>query len=224
MTFVENGGGTSFFFLSDDLATGGGSAVDETVDAMHRSFERRRTIDLRSETTSERGIFKSQMTTIGCGLLTLTLVGLLALLLFGSAIDSRKRIEADAQREGFVIHRNEFVHQEATLTPGGERHVGQIAQRMSRVSTPILIERSEQSSNRGLDRRRRQTVVLAFEGLNHRDSHERTILSTIHGQGVTTVMKIARLAWLAPLVLFLLLQLLVFVAKPASSMTESESS
>lgn len=41
----------------------------ETVDAAHRSVRRKRTIELHFEPMSERAIFKTQMTAIGCGLL-----------------------------------------------------------------------------------------------------------------------------------------------------------
>ena len=44
----------------------------ETVDATHRSVRRRRTIELHFEPMSERAIFKTQMTAIGCGLLIAT--------------------------------------------------------------------------------------------------------------------------------------------------------
>ena len=44
----------------------------ETVDATHRSVARRRTIELHFEPMSERAIFKTQMTAIGCGLLVAT--------------------------------------------------------------------------------------------------------------------------------------------------------
>lgn len=44
----------------------------ETVDATHRSVRRRRTIELHFEPMSERAIFKTQMTAIGCGLLMAT--------------------------------------------------------------------------------------------------------------------------------------------------------
>ena len=44
----------------------------ETVDATHRSIRRRRTIELHFEPMSERAIFKTQMTAIGCGLLVAT--------------------------------------------------------------------------------------------------------------------------------------------------------
>lgn len=44
----------------------------ETIDATHRSVARRRTIELHFEPMSERAIFKTQMTAIGCGLLVAT--------------------------------------------------------------------------------------------------------------------------------------------------------
>ncbi|WP_373649164.1 hypothetical protein [Schlesneria sp. DSM 10557] len=45
----------------------------ETIDATHRSVKRRRTIELHFEPMSERAIFKTQMTALGCGLLVATL-------------------------------------------------------------------------------------------------------------------------------------------------------
>ena len=44
----------------------------ETIDATHRSVARRRTIELHFEPMSERAIFKTQMTAVGCGLLIAT--------------------------------------------------------------------------------------------------------------------------------------------------------
>lgn len=44
----------------------------ETVDATHRSVRRRRTIELHFEPMSERAIFKTQMTALGCGVLVAT--------------------------------------------------------------------------------------------------------------------------------------------------------
>ena len=44
----------------------------ETLDASHRSVRRKRTIELHFEPMSERAIFKTQMTAIGCGLLIAT--------------------------------------------------------------------------------------------------------------------------------------------------------
>lgn len=44
----------------------------ESIDATHRSVARRRTIELHFEPMSERAIFKTQMTAVGCGLLIAT--------------------------------------------------------------------------------------------------------------------------------------------------------
>ena len=58
----------------------------ETVDATHRSVKRRRTIELHFEPMSERAIFKTQMTAIGCGVLMGTLLLMLVYLAVASTI------------------------------------------------------------------------------------------------------------------------------------------
>ena len=58
----------------------------ETIDATHRSVRRRRTIELHFEPMSERAIFKTQMTAIGCSLLVATFFLTLAYLGIASLI------------------------------------------------------------------------------------------------------------------------------------------
>lgn len=58
----------------------------ETVDATHRSVARRRTIELHFEPMSERAMFKTQMTAIGCSVLMATLVLVLVYLAVASTI------------------------------------------------------------------------------------------------------------------------------------------
>jgi myo-inositol 2-dehydrogenase/D-chiro-inositol 1-dehydrogenase len=58
----------------------------ELVDAVERSVRRRRTIDVHFDTPSERGIFKTQMTAVGCSLLVLTLMAVVVYLGLGAAI------------------------------------------------------------------------------------------------------------------------------------------
>lgn len=58
----------------------------ETVDATHRSVRRKRTIELHFEPMSERAIFKTQMTAIGCGLLVATFLLTLCYLGIASVI------------------------------------------------------------------------------------------------------------------------------------------
>ncbi|MAG92982.1 MAG: hypothetical protein CMJ48_04445 [Planctomycetaceae bacterium] len=63
----------------------------EIVEAAHRSIRRRRTIDLHFETTSERTQFKTQMTALGCGVLSYLFFGLIAYLLVGELLDVGER-------------------------------------------------------------------------------------------------------------------------------------
>jgi predicted dehydrogenase len=58
----------------------------ETIDATHRSVARRRTIELHFEPMSERAIFKTQMTAIGCGLLVATFLLTLCFLGIASVV------------------------------------------------------------------------------------------------------------------------------------------
>jgi predicted dehydrogenase len=58
----------------------------ETVDATHRSVRRRRVIELHFEPMSERAIFKTQMTAIGCSVLVGTFMLVLAYLAIASTI------------------------------------------------------------------------------------------------------------------------------------------
>jgi predicted dehydrogenase len=59
----------------------------ELVDAVERSVRRRRTIDVYFETPSERGIFKTQMTAVGCSLLMLTLAAIVFYLLLAATVE-----------------------------------------------------------------------------------------------------------------------------------------
>ena len=56
----------------------------EIIEAAQRSVTRRRTIDVHFESVSERSLFKTQMTTLGCGLLVATLFGVMLLLVVGT--------------------------------------------------------------------------------------------------------------------------------------------
>lgn len=59
----------------------------ELLDAVERSVRRRRTIDLHFETLSERSVFKTQMTALGCGLLVATLGAMVTYLIVATAFD-----------------------------------------------------------------------------------------------------------------------------------------
>jgi hypothetical protein len=58
----------------------------ELLDGVDHSLERRRTIDLHHEPVSERTIFKTQMTAMGCGVLMATLLLMLVYLALGQFV------------------------------------------------------------------------------------------------------------------------------------------
>lgn len=57
------------------------STALELSDAARKSLVKRRTVDVYFDSGSERSVFKSQMTAIGCGVLTWTLLGMVAFLI-----------------------------------------------------------------------------------------------------------------------------------------------
>ena len=52
----------------------------ELAEAVKKSLRRRRTVDVHFDSGSERGVFKSQMTAMGCGVLTFMMFGMVAYL------------------------------------------------------------------------------------------------------------------------------------------------
>lgn len=57
------------------------SATMELQDAVDKSLRRRRTVDVYFDSGSERGVFKSQMAAMGCGVLMWMIFGMIAFLL-----------------------------------------------------------------------------------------------------------------------------------------------
>lgn len=63
------------------------STTLELAEAVDKSLRRRRTVDVHFDTGSERGVFKSQMTAIGCGVLTYMMFGMVAYLITAQLMD-----------------------------------------------------------------------------------------------------------------------------------------
>lgn len=69
------------------VALDGFSTTLELCEAVEKSIRRRRTVDVHFETGSEKSVFKSQMTAIGCGVLTWLFVSTIAYLIAGALLD-----------------------------------------------------------------------------------------------------------------------------------------
>ena len=59
----------------------------ELCEAVEKSIRRRRTVDVHFETGSEKSVFKSQMTAIGCGILTWLFLSTIAYLVAGALLN-----------------------------------------------------------------------------------------------------------------------------------------
>ena len=188
----------------------------DVLDAARRSLRRRRTIDLHFEILSERQQFKTQMTAIGCGMLMLTLVLMLALLGLGSLLESRDRAVRDAEAAGLWLQESDFELHAAVLTPKAEARLERMAERLKDEPKSAYLEPSSDPPNSELDQRRRSKIVERLANLGVEAADHRTLLAAAVSTGWDTLMRVLRLAWIAPLVVFLVLQGLILVAKPTS--------
>lgn len=186
----------------------------ETVEATHTSLRRRRTIDLYFETTSERSIFKSQMTAMGCGLLLLTLFGLIAFLLLGAFLDSRTVLQRNAQASGRIVHEEEFAPGTAVLNPAGRQHIEELSRKLERKSETVLVMPAEGEEQSELDARRVEAVIKELVDRGRPEALQLVSLAQVPNPFVQGLLKVLRVAWIAPLVLFLVMQLLLFITRP----------
>jgi myo-inositol 2-dehydrogenase/D-chiro-inositol 1-dehydrogenase len=191
--------------------------VFDVLDAARRSLRRRRTIDLHFETLSERQQFKTHMTAMGCGLLMLTLVMMLALLGLGALLASRDRAVRDAEAAGLLLRETDFVAGQAALSASGLAMVDRIAERLRETQKSAYLEPASDPVDAELDQRRRQTLVAALTQQGVIAADHRTLVAPRRSAVWDTLLKILRLAWLAPLLVFLLMQGLILVARPAAT-------
>lgn len=188
----------------------------ETVEATATSLRRRRTIDMHFETTSERSIFKSQMAAGGCSLLLLTLGGLIAFLLLGAFLDSRSMMQRSAESAGRVIATTEFESLGSELNRVGKQHVTELARRLERSPEPIFVMPQSSGDVTELDRQRVAVVVRELRAIGHQHAEALVDHAKLPSSAVQLLLRVLRVAWIAPLIVFLALQALLFVARPSS--------
>jgi hypothetical protein len=62
------------------------SVTLELAESVSKSLRRRRTVDVHFDSGSEKGVFKSQMTAMGCGILTFMMLGMVAYLIVAQLV------------------------------------------------------------------------------------------------------------------------------------------
>jgi hypothetical protein len=180
--------------------------------AARKSLARKRTIPVHYEEASERSQFKSQMTAVGCGVLTWTLFGAVLLLMLAAVADPRDRELRSASAAGFVLQRGDFVEGRTELTAEGVTQLDRIARQWSAVSPVLLIE---QSPDADLDRERVKWIGDHLEQSGARDPHARIVTRPLSGQWFETAMWVGWGIVFVPLAVFLAAQSLILLARPA---------
>ncbi|MEW4527205.1 hypothetical protein [Maioricimonas sp. JC845] len=195
----------------------------DLVDAVQRSIRRRRTIDLHFESMSERSQFKTQMTALGCGVLSLTTVGMVLLLLVGAIFDPRDVEQQRAESAGLILHSDDFETGSAEFSPRGEEHVRQILEETGQSSAAIIVERAPDAPDADLSEQRAERVraELAEAGLEQAD--ERVIVRKLNGGLFQSVMTVAWVILFLPLFAFLATQVLILLTHPPRDETDRTS-
>ena len=189
----------------------------EILEAAERSLRRRRTIDLHFETTSERSQFKTHMATIGCGVILWTMFGIIGLLFAGAVMDPRDRLQVESQAAGTVLSGEDFQTGTDRLTDAGAVRLAEMAARLGSSETIVYVAASDEEASSPLDDRRLQSVLQELAELGVEDVERRTVLRPLVGSWFTRVMHVARVLVFAPVGIYLLLQLLLSVAKPPAN-------
>ena len=96
-------------------------------------------------------------------------------------------METNAEAADFIFHRHDFVGKTVQLTPDARDKIPEIAARMRTQPFPVLIERSENNSDPGLDQQRRDFVARILADLGAPEADRRTIVSPSYGPGYNAI-------------------------------------
>ncbi len=187
----------------------------EVAWAAERSLRRGRAVELHFGTASERTQFKSHMTAAGCSLLFLTLLLLIAALLVAPLIDPRSTLERRAAAAEFLFDDRDFVPNAPLLNERGRRHVREVAQRFAAVDVPVVVAQRSAREVTPLDQLRRRTVIEALQAEGVRAPAERVFLAPVTDPQKLWLLRALRWLWAVPLLVFLALQVLIVLTRPA---------
>lgn len=95
--------------------------------------------------------------------------------------------QTNAQASAFVFYDHEFTDNTATLTPLGEKHMQQVALRLSHVPFPVVVEQSVDNKNRTLDAARRLAVVERLTRLGACKVDQRVVVAPAIAEGITAI-------------------------------------
>ena len=179
----------------------------DLLQGLHRSLRRRRTIELHFESTSERSQFKTQMTAIGCGVLTWALLGTCLGLMLGSALDPRDSTERRASAAGTIVWTNDFAADETTLPSEAARRLVEHVQREGEQAI-VLIEPAGAAEFGRVDSDRLSHVEQLLRQSEETERAQITV-RPLAGRWYHGLMLTIWIVSFVPLAVFLLSQLLL---------------
>jgi hypothetical protein len=101
--------------------------------------------------------------------------------------------QTNAEAADFLFYDHEFRFDTKTrqdtaeLTPGGKKHLQQVALRLEHVPFPVVIEESPHNSRPELDQARRQTIVEQLGRLGLPNAEERVVVANAFPEGYTGI-------------------------------------
>lgn len=186
----------------------------DLLDGAQRSVRRRRTVEVSREFASERSQFKTQMTTIGCGVLSFTLFAVVALLLFGSVLDPRDSQQRESEALGLVLTQSDFETGSVRLHDDAARRLQEMSNSLTASTAVVLVEAG---NDQALAKQRVEAVAEVLETAGLDNAATRIVARPLAGGTFRTVLIIGWIAALLPLAVYLLLQTLIVVTAPPAT-------
>ena len=184
--------------------------VCDLMEGARRSLRRRRTIDLHFESTSERSQFKTQMTAIGCGVLTWALLATCGGLILGKVLDPRHGAERRAAAAGTILWVEDFAPVPPLVTPELERRLREsLASDAS--GAIVLIEADDENPPRNTERLEAVQKVIYSQPLN--GTAPQVEVRTLEGRWFHRAMLAVWVVAFGPLAVFLAAQLLIVLTR-----------
>ena len=95
--------------------------------------------------------------------------------------------QTNAEASDFVFYDHEFEGNTTRLTPGGKKHLLEVAMRLEHVPFPIVIEQSPDNRDPRLDKQRRQAIVDQLNQLGLDMVSGRVVVAPAIAEGICAV-------------------------------------
>jgi hypothetical protein len=145
----------------------------------------------------------------------LTMFAVISLLILGAMLDGRSSVEIAAGNAGTIFYQTEFEPDQARLAETGTAHWDRVeVQRRDPAIIPLLVEQTDDET---LSEARRDSLVSLLQEEGVPNAEQRVEVLSLAGPWFAMVMRIARILVFLPLFVFLGLQTLLLITRPAQT-------